>query len=31
LTVVAGPFNYVGVNPTIDCEDLPGELPQPSE
>lgn len=31
LTVVAGPLNYVGVNPEIDCEELPDELPQPSE
>lgn len=27
LTVVAGPLNYVGVNPTVDCADVP----QPSE
>lgn len=26
LTVVAGPLNYVGVNPKIDCE-----VPQPSK
>ena len=25
LTVVAGPLNYVGLNPQVDCE-----LPQPS-
>jgi hypothetical protein len=25
VTVVAGPLNYVGVNPQVDCE-----LPQPS-
>lgn len=25
LTVVAGPANYLGANPTIDCQ-----LPQPS-
>jgi hypothetical protein len=31
LTVLAGPLNYVGVNPKIDCEELPDELPQPSE
>ncbi len=31
LTVVAGPLNYVGLNPKIDCEELPDELPQPSE
>jgi hypothetical protein len=27
LTVVAGPLNYVGVNPKIDC----GKAPQPSK
>lgn len=26
VTIVAGPLNYLGVNPTIDCE-----LPQPSK
>jgi hypothetical protein len=26
LTIVAGPLNYAGVNPKIDCE-----VPQPSE
>src|SRR3712207_1260840 len=26
LTIVAGPLNYVGVNPKVDCR-----LPQPSE
>ncbi|MEH1014453.1 hypothetical protein V6U90_15235 [Micromonospora sp. CPCC 206060] len=26
VTVAAGPLNYVGANPTVDCE-----LPQPSE
>lgn len=31
LTVLAGPLNYAGVNPKIDCEDLPDELPEPSE
>jgi hypothetical protein len=25
VTVIAGPLNYVGVNPKVDCE-----LPQPS-
>jgi hypothetical protein len=25
VTIIAGPLNYFGVNPTIDCE-----LPQPS-
>jgi hypothetical protein len=27
LTIVAGPLNYIGVNPKIQCE----EAPQPSE
>ncbi|MEY9213458.1 hypothetical protein NI17_000675 [Thermobifida halotolerans] len=27
VTVVAGPLNYMGANPQIDCE----ELPEPSE
>ncbi len=27
VTVLAGPLNYVGVNPQIDCP----ELPQPSQ
>ncbi len=26
LTVLAGPLNYVGVNPKVDC----GNIPQPS-
>lgn len=35
LTVVAGPLNYVGVNPKTDCPDvdvdLDVEVPQPSQ
>ena len=27
VTVLAGPLNYVGVNPKVDCP----EIPQPSE
>ncbi|MDP3893390.1 hypothetical protein [Nocardioides sp.] len=27
LTIVAGPLNYAGVNPKIECE----EIPEPSE
>jgi hypothetical protein len=27
VTVIAGPLNYLGVNPKVDCP----ELPQPSE
>lgn len=32
LTVVAGPLNYVGVNPEVDCGDdlIDLEVPQPS-
>ena len=26
VTILAGPLNYFGVNPTVDCE-----LPQPSQ
>lgn len=29
LTVVAGPLNYVGVNPEVECEDV--NVPEPSE
>ena len=28
-TVVAGPLNYVGVNPKISCDDV--DLPEPSQ
>lgn len=31
LTVAAGPLNYFGVNPKVDCEDIDVEVPQPSE
>jgi hypothetical protein len=31
LTIVAGPLNYVGVNPKIDCDVDDVDLPQPSE
>jgi hypothetical protein len=27
VTIVAGPLNYVGVNPTVECP----EMPEPSE
>lgn len=32
LTVVAGPLNYLGVNPKVDCDDLnlDVDLPEPS-
>ena len=29
LTIVAGPLNYVGVNPKVECENI--DTPQPSE
>lgn len=29
LTVVAGPLNYVGVNPEVDCGDV--DVPEPSQ
>jgi len=29
LTVIAGPLNYVGVNPKVDCKNV--NLPQPSQ
>ena len=29
LTIVAGPLNYVGVNPKIDCKGV--KAPQPSK
>ena len=30
LTIVAGPLNYVGVNPKVDCDVKDVKLPQPS-
>ena len=29
LTIVAGPLNYVGVNPKIECENI--DAPEPTE
>jgi hypothetical protein len=29
LTIVAGPLNYVGVNPKVDCSKV--KVPQPSK
>ncbi|MDY6871300.1 MAG: hypothetical protein SV966_12565 [Actinomycetota bacterium] len=29
LTVVAGPLNYAGVNPKVDCAEV--QIPQPSQ
>ena len=31
LTVVAGPLNYFGVNPEVECTDLDVDVPEPSE
>ena len=31
LTVVAGPLNYMGVNPEVDCSDVDVDVPEPSE
>jgi hypothetical protein len=31
LTVVAGPLNYVGVNPKVKCADIDVDVPEPSE
>ncbi|KUI27164.1 hypothetical protein AU195_22855 [Mycobacterium sp. IS-1496] len=29
LTVVAGPLNYAGVNPKVDCSEV--QIPEPSQ
>lgn len=29
LTIVAGPLNYLGVNPEVECSDI--DVPEPSE
>lgn len=31
LTVVAGPLNYFGVNPEVDCGDIDVDVPDPSQ
>ncbi|QBX55478.1 hypothetical protein EXE58_08450 [Nocardioides seonyuensis] len=31
LTVVAGPLNYMGVNPKVDCKDVDVDVPEPSK
>ena len=31
LTIVAGPLNYMGVNPKVDCEDVDIDAPEPSK
>jgi hypothetical protein len=30
LTIVAGPLNYVGVNPKVDCNVSEKDVPEPS-
>lgn len=29
LNIVAGPLNYLGLNPKVDCQDV--DVPEPSE
>ncbi|QSR33290.1 hypothetical protein CFI00_22820 [Nocardioides sp. S5] len=31
LNIVAGPLNYAGVNPKVDCPDVDVDTPEPSE
>ena len=31
LNIVAGPLNYAGLNPKVDCADVDGDVPEPSE
>ena len=31
LNVVAGPLNYLGVNPKVKCEDVDVDTPEPSK
>lgn len=31
LTVVAGPLNYAGLNPRVDCQDVEVDVPEPSQ
>lgn len=31
LNVVAGPLNYTGLNPKVDCADVDIDPPEPSE
>jgi hypothetical protein len=31
LNIVAGPLNYTGVNPKVDCADVDVDVPEPSE
>ena len=31
LNIVAGPLNYTGVNPKVDCADVDVDVPEPSQ
>jgi hypothetical protein len=31
LNIVAGPLNYTGLNPKVECEDIDVDTPEPSE
>ena len=31
LNIVAGPLNYTGLNPKVDCADINVDTPEPSE
>jgi hypothetical protein len=31
VTIVAGPLNYVGVNPKVKCPEVDVKVPQPSK
>ena len=31
LNVVAGPLNYLGVNPKVKCKDVDVDVPEPSK
>ena len=31
LTIVAGPLNYFGVNPEVECSTIDVDIPEPSE
>ena len=31
LNIAAGPLNYTGLNPTVDCNDVNVDVPDPSQ
>ncbi|GAB3015846.1 hypothetical protein GCM10011376_05200 [Nocardioides flavus (ex Wang et al. 2016)] len=31
LNIVAGPLNYTGLNPKVDCADVDVDVPEPSQ